>query len=83
MIELQIRVLKNLYKPGDVLEFEYILNSTRTQKEISKVEAKFFHYMLFTDNDENEKLIQKKCLHEHTMVGLPAGKKSELLKHSF
>lgn len=55
MIELQIRVLKNVYKPGDVLEFEYILNSTRTQKGISKVEVKFIHYMFFTDNDENEK----------------------------
>lgn len=83
MIELQIRVLKNVYKPGDVLEFEYILNSTRTQKGISKVEVKFIHYMFFTDNDENEKLIQKKLLHEQTMVGLSAGKKSELLKHSF
>lgn len=29
MIELGIRILKNVYKPGEMIELEYILNTTR------------------------------------------------------
>ncbi|CAD8140916.1 unnamed protein product [Paramecium pentaurelia] len=82
MIELSIRTAKNLYKPGEVLELEYILNTTRAQRSITKVEVKLNHYLSFTDDDENERVIENNILYTHELPGITAGKRSDILKHS-
>ncbi|CAD8132255.1 unnamed protein product [Paramecium octaurelia] len=82
MIELSIRTAKNLYKPGEVLELEYILNTTRAQRCISKVEVKLNHYLSFIDDDENERVIKNSTLYTTELPGNPAGKRSDILKHS-
>ncbi|CAD8055223.1 unnamed protein product [Paramecium sonneborni] len=82
MIELRIRTAKNLYKPGEVLELEYILNSTRSQRQITKVEVKLNHFLSFTDDDENERQIENKILYSNILPGIASGKRSEILKCS-
>ncbi|CAD8057757.1 unnamed protein product [Paramecium sonneborni] len=82
MVELSIRTAKNLYKPGEILELEYILNTTRSQRSITKVEVKLNHYLSFTDDDENERLIENKILYSNVLPGIIPGKRSEILKSS-
>ncbi|CAD8150122.1 unnamed protein product [Paramecium pentaurelia] len=80
MIELSIRTARNLYKPGDVLELEYILNTTRSQRSITKVEVKLNHFLSLTDDDENERVIENNTLYTNVLPGISPGKRSDGLK---
>lgn len=82
MIELSIRIARNLYKAGEVLELEYILNTTRSQRSITKVEVKINHFLSLTDDDQNERVIENKTLYTNILPGISPGKRSDGLKSS-
>lgn len=55
-----MRLKVNKFKPGDSVQVEYTIDNTRSQKAISRIEAKVINKLTFIDNDEIERVIEDK-----------------------
>lgn len=68
-----MRMKNNKFKPGDTLQVEYTIDNTRSQKAISRIEARIINKLTFIDNDEIDRIIENKKILTENWDGVDAG----------
>lgn len=57
-VELQVKLDKNNFSPGEKLQLEYTLDNTRCQRAVERVQARILNKLTFIDDDEVERLVE-------------------------
>ncbi|CAD8182860.1 unnamed protein product [Paramecium pentaurelia] len=76
-VELSLKLNKNNFIPGEQIQVEYTLDNTRSQRSISRVEARLINKITFIDDDEIERIIENIKVFQQNLGGVNSGQKLE------